>query len=54
MGYIIPADIVKRNNFDYVKWLFYEAIELKEKYGKYRVLWAIEQMEKKYECKAKS
>lgn len=47
------ADIINRNNLDYVKWLMLEATELKEKYGKYRVLWAIEQMEKKYECKTK-
>lgn len=47
------ADIIHRNNLNYVKWLMLEASELKAKYGKYRVLWAIEQMEKKYECKTK-
>ena len=47
------ADMIKRNP-DYFRWLALEVVELKEKYGKYRLLWAIEQMEKKYECKTKS
>lgn len=45
------ADIIKRNNLDYVRWLMLEVTELKEKYGKYRVLWAVEQMEKKYDIR---
>ena len=44
------ARMIKQNP-EYFRWLALEAIELKEKYGKYRVLWAVEQMEKKYDIR---
>lgn len=46
------ADILKKDP-NYFRWLVWEVHELTERYGKYRVLCAIEQMEKKYECKTK-
>ena len=44
------ADILKKDPY-YFRWLVWEVHDLTEKYGKNRVLWAIEQMEKKYDIR---
>ena len=39
----------KYNNPAVLYYVVHDMFELTKKYGKYRVLWAIEQMEKKYD-----
>lgn len=40
-----------KENPEYFRYLAYELGNLVLEYGKYRVLWAIEQMEKKYDIR---